>query len=237
MNKTAITYFKNALQYDIQNPEIYHSIGMAYANEGFLDSAIIYFKKVEEFNSYTIDLKSDIGFLYLQKDDISVAEKYFAAAIRVNNNSSKANFGMGKVHKSLKNYENALFFLNKTISVFDTASADFTLNDVYIELGSVLQKLDRNVEAISYYKKAIAKNLLGDDRPYFNLGYIYKLQKDHSEAIRFYKKAIKENPDNPVSLFNLSLIYRDLGNKALWKYYEDKAAAIDPKFGTKKYLE
>ena len=80
-------------------------------------------------------------------------------------------------------------------------SYDTTDISVLNNLGTVLDKLDRQEEAIMYLKKAIAldSSFVG---PYVNIGFQYSQLGRYEEALVYFNKALELEKEEPLTLNN-----------------------------------
>ncbi|RLD17898.1 MAG: hypothetical protein DRI36_02725 [Caldiserica bacterium] len=102
--------------------------------------------------------------------------------------------------------------------------------------GFALRKSGKYMEAIECFKKAIEvdPHLV---QGYINLALTYEKIKDFENAIKFYKKAIGLKKEE-IALFNLGVIYGNMGDYENAKYYWEILYKINPDYPKlKNYLQ
>lgn len=128
---------------------------------------------------------------------------------------------LGNVSYCLNDYDKALEYYQKALELNQNAP------EIYNNIGSTLEKLDRDDEALEYYNIVLKKYPKFAD-VYCNLGVIFNKKGQHDEAIRYYMKSLKAKPNDVTTLTNIGGAYRsqrDIPNAIKW--YE-KALKADP---------
>jgi tetratricopeptide (TPR) repeat protein len=259
----ALSLLNNYLKYGKPNSDIYNILGVTYSlykndyNKGlfysnqainlnpnnckyFINRGLNYYY-LNNLKSAYEDLKNcansnDNEFANQKLNEIKNKLKIKEQNVGENENSSNTNYGIGKFYNEQRNYDSALFYLKKSLKLFELTESDFTLNDVYIEIGIAFNGLNQYKDAILAFKKSIAKNSKVDNRAYMYLGFIYSFSKygiqlgGNSLGINYYKKAVEINPSDGRANYELSIAYKNFKNNKLFKYYFDKAVKINPYF-------
>jgi tetratricopeptide (TPR) repeat protein len=79
----------------------------------------------------------------------------------------------------------------------------------YQQLGTIMQMLGRDAEAIAYYEQANARTPIAVT--YSNLGALYHKHRRYEEAVEAYRAAIRLRPNNAIAHRNLGDAYERLG--------------------------
>ena len=73
---------------------------------------------------------------------------------------------------------------------------DPTFGNPYNDIGAYLMELDRNQEAVDWFRRAIAApRYEARCYPYFNLGRVYERLGEWTLAIKHYRQALNLCPD------------------------------------------
>lgn len=152
-----------------------------------------------------------------------------------------AYFNLGQAYKTLKEFEEALLYIQKTIDLMpDWEEAYFELGRVYYllkqydeaiastekglaikpgasaynALALIYDEHKRDIDkAIECYQKAIAIDE-NNIEAYKSLGYIYgAVKEDYDKSIECYQKVIRIAPDYPDAYKNLGITYINKGDK------------------------
>lgn len=137
-------------------------------------------------------------------------------------NANILNF-IGICHSQLKNYEKALLYISKAISI-NKKEVGF-----YLNLGNVYKDLKNFKKALEVYLACLEINKAAPDLLY-NIGILYENQHKYKEALIYYKKTIELEPLNKFALNNTANVSKELSlfNEAA-KLYK-KAINIDQNY-------
>lgn len=229
--------------------------------EDYLDSSVTYLEKglINNPNARTFFYLAEV---YFEKGKLQAAVRNLDEALKLKPDYHEANYLLGKIYRSTKQYDLAISSIIKAIdskpeevsylellgivyfenSLYQKAEEllnkakemDGTNPYVYFTLGNIYAIGYKNGEkAINYYKQALA---LDPDIPngFLNLGNSYAMLNNAEEAIASFKKQISINPKSILALINLGRIYKLMGNKNLGNKYLRQALKIDPNSQTAK---
>ena len=90
--KLAEDYFQRAIKADIKNFAAYHNYGAFLCDRGRYDEGVLVLEKAANnlLYPYVADANVNAGVCMLRKPSVSLAEKYFREALRLNPNQSGA---------------------------------------------------------------------------------------------------------------------------------------------------
>lgn len=152
-----------------------------------------FFPKLSEEESKEKALKhTENGERHKEKNNMKMAELEFGTALKFNESSALANYGMAKVLLEtgrLDKGRNILIKLTKIDAVFDKEN-----KHLFNEIGIDLRKQGLYDEAYDYYNKAISIDS-EDEALFYNLARLLKDIDKYQEAIETIKKALIVNPD------------------------------------------
>jgi len=107
----------------------------------------------------------------------------------------------GIVYYDKNDYDKALEYYNKSITMWPRP-------DAYYNIGIIYDEKQDDDKALEYYNKAIE---LKPDyvSPYLNIGAVYHHKQDYDKALEYYNKAIELKPDYEKAHSNMKLAYED----------------------------
>ncbi|OGW05284.1 MAG: hypothetical protein A2889_06230 [Nitrospinae bacterium RIFCSPLOWO2_01_FULL_39_10] len=129
---------------------------------------------------------------HLKNKEYNSAEFEYGRALKLNEESVRANYGMGKVYIETGRIEQAKQIfkkLSQTEALFEQEN-----KHIFNEFGIDLRKNGMYDEAIGNYEKAISIDPK-DENLYYNLGRAYKETGDYKTAYEKVKKALELKPD------------------------------------------
>lgn len=224
--KEAIQQYKKALKIDPKNHNAYYNLGLIYAKTKQLDEAIVI------VDQGILNCKGDLGSFYrLKANCLSDMGRYkeslplfFKDLEEGSTDSSNVNYNLGYTYIKLKEYENALLYLNKFIEVESVRGGK--CNDAYFYAATCYMELKDYASAVSFYDLALT------DSKFYSYYYnkaeaLHQLNKNE-EAIATVSEGIENNLDKEILYHKRYQIYRDLKQKD--KSFEDlkKAYLINP---------
>ena len=164
-----------------------------------------------------------MGLSHYQQGQLQYAEDIFRQVLENVPHHADALHMMGLIALRAGNYDNALDYIKKAISV------DANQPHYFNSAGEVYRSLGRHDEATSAFRKAMA---VGPHffQAYSNLGNIFQDQERYDEAIKYFKKSLAINPDDLVAHYNLGNAYKKIGllNKAIEQYRQ--SLSVEPNF-------
>jgi tetratricopeptide (TPR) repeat protein len=157
------------------------------------------FKYVPDFTPKEIDPKKERvdkmcarADRHLEKDELLSAEFEYGKALKLDEESVRANFGLGKTYLAQGEGEKAKDAFKKLADI--EAITEPRHKHIFNEFGMQLRKLRLYGEAAQHYRKALA--ISGqDENLWFNLGRTFLEGGDRAKAAIALSNALKLNPD------------------------------------------
>jgi len=193
------------------------------------------------------------AFVYLEKKMFPKSYSLFKKLIEKYPRNPEVCFGMGTYHAMQKNYDEALFYFDRTIELSPHyAEAHFNIGSVYrdkadikrmlqsymkvVEIGDPNEDYVQNAkETIETFKKnfrnvnaTLEDFFKGQDA--FEQGMEAMEKSKWKKGIPLFQKSIKYYPSVPQPYNNLGICYAKLGQKELALAFFDKALEIDPNY-------
>ncbi len=243
----AIAYFKKAIYYGGEKPEVLISIAECYEKLGRLKTALSYYKKLK--NS---EAKEKEAMLYLKLGETAYQqEKYFTAlknfdrAISLNSSLKEklrdkivhAYIQIGKNYHSQGDYEKAADYFLKAIKKDSSQRENLKehLFNAYLALGKKYFNSGMYSTAFDYFKKA--ENIKPDDKKLlYYLGRVYLKENNYKKAAHYFEKYTSKYGDNPEIISKLATIHAKLGNLKKAKEYAEKILDNAPYSGLAYYI-
>lgn len=209
-------------------PDIYHSFGRLYSNQGELKKSIEFYKQAIDISlKNNNELGAAISALNLGEQlkhigDFDEAIKYFTYSRNIFIKNNRSELSLSPFIAEL----NMLILLNRSIIPVELERLEYVLQLIsqiksptlatnYINVGRIFQVLEKFDKAIFYLKKAIKiseeiayeKTLY---HAYLNLAYVYDNLGEFEKALKYMNKAQNyyiEKQDNQ----SLARVYNGLG--------------------------
>jgi protein O-GlcNAc transferase len=196
--------YREILEEDKKNPDIYLNLGQIFENKGRLDEAKICYEKALELKPDFHSAYNNMGIIYLRQEKFDQAKECFEKTLSLNSNVPEAWNNLGLVFQFRKEFKDAQACFQKAIFL----KADYS--DAYSNLGGIYIYQGNNTEAMNFLQKAITLNP-SHSGAYNNIGNIYKFKDQLKEAETYYLKAISIKPDYAEAHNNLGNVYGNLG--------------------------
>ncbi|WP_426432063.1 tetratricopeptide repeat protein [Winogradskyella sp. HB-48] len=193
-------------------------------------------------DSSFVKVQNQLAIINLELKQYSLAEKHASIALSSSKNinykkgEATSNALLGSVFEKLSNYNKALEFQEKSLSLFSLLKDSTGIAITNENIGSIYEDLEQYQKALNYFNIAnrFAKNSPWDLKINIinNIGDVNRKTKKYSDAILFTEQALKlaksaNNQSQLVSaLKDLSRTYADMGNfEEAYKYLNNQYIA------------
>lgn len=251
--------YRSILARNPKDKETHNRLGVVYATQNNIDTAIVEFQDALPGT----DSIRDLVFLHLRKGDLPQYEAEMMRAARDNPNDANIQEELGEVYETLHQPNSAILYLRRALDsdgrsiaalnrlamayldLHDSATADRLLHDClnidpvnYACLDNLgvaqIQAGHQDAARVSF-KKAY---MLEPERPeaIVNFGYLEDMNGDWKRAVAYYVQAISVNPYVPESYVNLGIDYEHNGLYSLALASLLKGVAAAPYDGRVRYL-
>ncbi len=209
-----------------EDPDIidaYFALGNLYFKNEQFEKAIQYF-------SQALDRKPDDAFTiiniansYMRLGKLDEAEKIILDSMEAVPPDSQLYLMLGNIYKLKSDHDKAVTYYQKCLAANPySASAYNNLGAVYI----IQEKLD---DAEKNIKKAMGLNPQLRN-VHFNFAQLLEERKEFSQAVEEYRLELENIPHNFRASFNLSRVYRLLGQEDKEEEYLEHTIDINPNF-------
>lgn len=219
----AVRLVEKIIQDDPDVIDAYFTLGNLYFKEEKFEEALESFFKALERKPDDAFTAINIANSYISMGDFNEAETFLLDIIDALPPDSQIHFILGNINYFQKEYEEALKNYKKCQELNpSSASAYNGIGGIYVIQGN----LD---EAENYLEKA--KDLNPQLRNlHYNLAQLCEEKDDLQQAIKEYQAELENIPHNFRASFNLSRIYRILGQTEDEQKYLEKTRDINPNF-------
>ena len=159
------------------------------------------------------------ALLLHKKGQLKEAENLYKSILQNSSSNFEVIHLLGVIKIQLKQFEKAIVWLNKAISINPNN------HSVFNNLGVCYKELKKYNEALSNFQNAI-KIKHDYAEAYNNLAIIYKSLENYKEAIKNYNKAIRLKPDYAEAYNNLGLVLLKLKDFIEAKKYFQQAIKL-----------
>jgi len=189
-----------------ENAEYHYMAGSIFANRNRGDLAEGCFNKALSLNPKELKYYVELGVLLYSGKKMKDADVTLGTALKLDPNSTRANFYMGKIRKDTKNYAASLPFFEKA-----SRDQEFKVRAL-VETGSCYMSLKMVDKAITELERAVtvSQNEAETDSLYarYFLAMCYEKKKEYQKAVEQWEKIYAQKKN-----------FRDVGEKLI-KYQE-----------------
>ena len=205
--KAVVASKKNNSPY--QKAVAYKNIGHCFIDKMKKDSSILYFNKALDIfkildkKEKIIHTYVEIAHLYANNSEYDESYKTLLKALKISEKNNiiqgliNVNNGIGMVLRKAENYNDALIYLNKALSL--EKNKDKPNNRI---ISNILSNIGMCYYSLNEYDQAL-KYFLNSQKEYFNekdfyrqmtdnnyLALVYSAKGNHTKALKYYKKAL-----------------------------------------------
>jgi tetratricopeptide (TPR) repeat protein len=222
--------FKEAEQMSLniikQDPGIidaYSTLGNIYLKQNRYEEAVSYYKQALDLKPDDAALINGIAACLLKLNRESEAETVLIDSLRVLPSDSRIFFMLGNVYRAKKEEQKAVDSFNKCLELNPkSASAHNALAAIYF-LRKDYELARKNVEAALRFDERLPG-------VHYTRAQIFESEERLQEAAEEYKKELAVSSQNFRAAYNLSEIYRRLGNTVEEEKYLRKAIELNDDF-------
>lgn len=149
----------------------------------------------------------DEGQMHLNAGNYNQAIESFRMAVSLEEDYTDAYVEMGVAYKKKGDFDKAITYLEKAVSMGGNVFEPVYLSDAFTHLGAIYLKKGNFDRALKYLKQAVFINP-NSSLAYNNLGLFYLSRGFLDKAIDNFYKAISLNPDSSNEAhYNLAIVY------------------------------
>ena len=221
--------FKESINLNPNNAEIYNNLGVAFKEQEKFTDALESYKKAISINQKFTEAYNNIGILYQKMKKYEQSISYFEKAIHIKSDYSNGynNLGMslnkiGKLDKAILNFKKAIIYNKNHFQAYCNLGINQIHNKEY-------------EKAIINLKEASAINPQYEVT-YNNLGIAFRETGRFDDAISNFKKAISLKPNYFQAYNNIATLFHKTGDLNNAEINYKKALAINPNYDQAKFM-
>ena len=204
----ARTYYRRALRTNPNDEHSLYELANCYEDDGMMDKWIHFYSRFVEEHPYSKVGWFCLGEGYCAAGLYEKAIDAYQYAIAIDADFYYAYMQLAACHSALGDQAKAVAALH------DACEHTQDKAYVYFRIGEIYRFQDNAVTANIYYRKAI------DEDPFYaeawhTMSTCYAYMREFGLAVDAAQRALKIDPESPIYLTTLAMIYADSGN------YED----------------
>ncbi len=201
----ARSYYRKALRANPDDERALYELANCYEDDGITDKWIQYYKKFVEEHPYSKVGWFCLGEGYLVEQLYEKAIDAYQYAIAIDSKFYYAYMQLSTSYYAIEDYGKAVSTLHDVIEFTEDKAF------VYFRMAEIFKQINNLVTANIYYRKAVQED------PYYAeawhaMSLCHSLTKSYSSAIDCAKRAVKIDPESPIYLTSLAVIYADSGD-------------------------
>lgn len=207
--QNAVSYFKEALNRDYANPELYIHLGEACFELGRAEEALQWFNKVDVAEGpQAEDLLLWKGSCFLELGKHRRAISCFNRALELNAGLAEAHFKRGLVLFEMGQPDRALQAFDASLGLIEGDTEQ--LSEVLLWKGRTLIRMGRRAEGLELLQEA-HERAPDSPGPYNEIADACRYTGDYTSAEQWYKRGLERLPDDPSLHNDYGNLLRDLG--------------------------
>jgi TolA-binding protein len=115
--KTAIVYYKKAIEILPDNTEALYNAGVSYYGMGDKENALKVYEQALRISPEYTNASNNAGVIYFERKDYENAKKYFLHAIKYDPNNSDALGNLGAINHNLGNMQEAVDYYKRSLAI------------------------------------------------------------------------------------------------------------------------
>ncbi len=201
----AVNNYNKAIEIDPSSWITYNNMGRMFSRLGKDKEALEVYNKAISLNTTdNVYIYYSAGTINFKLGHYDNAIVMFKKVIAIDPKSFQSYFYCSLAYSKLKDYEQALKYLDKSLSIKpDNGKDDY---EFYYSAGITYLKSNRDIDAINMFNKAIEINS-DNFQPYFYCSLAYVKIKDYKQALKYLDKGLSIEPnDEKMNILKESMI-------------------------------
>jgi len=203
--------------------QAHNQMGNIYYSRNEHNKAEYHYKQAIGIFNQEPNYHYNLGLVYLKINRFKEASISFSKAISMNSNSYELFFNIANGFNFLKDYNNAMTAINKSLLIHPSALQALSLQaELYYKQGNLQFAAETYTKIEAYFTQGILV-----DKAINNLGIIQMDQGLFALAEKTFKRALVRNPGSDEAAFNLGNLYKKLNMMdsalTIWQQIEAKS--------------
>ena len=198
-------YYRRALRQNPDDERSLYELANCYEDDGLSDKWIQYFSNFVSEHPYSRVAWYCLGEGYVYQRLYEKAVDAYQYALAIDNGFLYAYLQLSTCHFEMGNYQQAVNALHDALPHTEDKAY------LYFRIGDIFKYVNNLVTSNVYLHKAVKED------PYYaeawhTISLNYSIMRSYSAAIEAAKQAVKIDPESPLYLTTLALIYADSGD-------------------------
>ena len=226
--KEATVFFRDYLQKDPDNRTALLCYGRATGLSGNVGEAKDVFQRLEQRYPGDFEIRLNAAEAFMWEKDFKSGKQAYAELIREQPGSFPATLGYGNAYASLLQYDSALVYINKALTLQPgNANAKLSLKYIRLGLADKYAQQQRYTSAAQLLEQNLAERP-GDKESLFAKGQLLLSQKEYASAIAIFDTLIGRKQDVVNASLSLSYaLYLQKKKRSALEVADNAVAAAD----------
>ena len=214
--------YNKIIKHDSSNSDAYHLLALINLVHGEIDKAKSNIVIAIDLQPNISVYHSNYGNILYQSNDLEFSIQEHKRAIKLDKKNFQSFYSLGVVYAHLKNYEKAIEYYKKSLSIDSESSV------AHNNLANVYNKVNPN-EAEYHYLKLIELSP-NDAMPYINISNYYLKNTKYKKCVDVLEKALAEKIQAKELYNNLGIAYCARKNSEKSKSMFESALELDSEY-------
>jgi tetratricopeptide (TPR) repeat protein len=195
-------------------PSAYKFLGEIYTDRKDFKTALAYYRKILSFKQVPVDLLDEARYkieeIKLKRGEYSTniyMYKMFTNKYPKSQRTPSLLLKIGQYYQAANRYDLAIQYNNKVLLNYPESEE---ANESLLNLVKIYQAMGDRTSVIALLKKGLREKPELSNELNLKLGEVYYESGDPKKAIEYYKE-VNSNVLKPYTLYQISLIYQELG--------------------------
>lgn len=205
-----------------RNERVHLTLGNIYLKEGRLADAERSYQQALAINPAYVDVYVSFSKVYTTQYKYREAVDLLKEGLRRTPQDYRLYNNLAFCYTALGDYREAAAVLQQALRLQPESP------ELHFNLGVAYQRQGLLEQAIPEFRRAISLRFDVPMSYYFNLGMALLSHGAAGEALPVFQVCYRQNPNNPNVLYNLVIVYRELGDLASASRFTEQLQRINP---------
>ena len=200
----ARSYYRRAIRLNPNDEHSLYELSNCYEDENLIDQWTHFFSRFVKDNPYSKAAWFCLGEAYLMGNKLEQASDAYQYALTVDDNYMYAYEQLASCYCAMQRFQDAVNVLHEAVNHTEDKAY------IYFRIAEIFMMINNPVTSNIYYTKAVHED------PYYaeawlNMAMNYSMMHEFYAAVDAAKRAVRIDPESPIFLTTLALIYADNG--------------------------